>query len=173
MLNLKCVCACLCACTNYTIGCPVRNSEIPLKKKNSQESIILRQDGPEKKEEVCCKHQLLIEHSQVNETKPLNYKQTQSLRLLTSIHPIHGQVWSSPSRLSALAPPGMCEGLESDVLLDFALGRKVDQTEMGLPCTCYSQLDTSPAKHQQNSHKNVPVNFVVLPSERLEGLLWN
>ena len=33
MLNLKCVCACLCACTNYTIGCPVRNSEIPLKKK--------------------------------------------------------------------------------------------------------------------------------------------
>lgn len=33
MLNLKCVSACLCACTNYTIGCPVRNSEIMLKKK--------------------------------------------------------------------------------------------------------------------------------------------
>ena len=39
MLNLKCVSACLCACTNYTIGCPVRNSEIMLKKKKNPRKV--------------------------------------------------------------------------------------------------------------------------------------
>lgn len=32
MLNLKCVRVCLYAGTTCTIGCPIRNSEIPLKK---------------------------------------------------------------------------------------------------------------------------------------------